>query len=405
MTAPGRSAVLAAEVFDGERRLRDRAVVIDHGSGRIADLCAHAALPAGLAVHRLPAGSLLAPGFIDVQVNGGGGVLFNDRPDLAALRTIGAAHRRFGTTGFLPTLITSAPETMARALAAVRAAIARGVPGVLGVHFEGPWLTPARRGAHPEGWLRAPADGEIGLLTTPGAGRILVTLAPEQVEEGVIRRLVAAGVRVSLGHSDAGHDTALAAIAAGATGFTHLFNAMSPLGARAPGMVGAGLAAAGVWCGIIADGLHVHPATLRLALAAGGSGRFMLVTDAMSTVGSDITRFLLQGAPVRLSGGRLQMVDGTLAGAALDMAGAVRNAVRLLGVKLAEALRMASLHPARFLGMAALRGRIAPGYAADLTALTPDFEVPATWIGGRRQDAPAGRASDRAFRSSHDQNG
>lgn len=387
MTAPGRSAVLAAEVFDGERRLRDRAVVIDHGSGRIADLCAHAALPAGLAVHRLPAGSLLAPGFIDVQVNGGGGVLFNDRPDLAALRTIGAAHRRFGTTGFLPTLITSAPETMARALAAVRAAIARGVPGVLGVHFEGPWLAPARRGAHPAGWLRAPGEAEVALLTTPGAGRTVVTLAPEQVAEEVIRRLAAAGVRVCLGHSDTDHATALAAVAAGASGFTHLFNAMSPLAARAPGMVGAALGAAGVWCGIVADGVHVHPATLRLALAAGGAGRFMLVTDAMSTVGSGQTEFMLGGATVRLRDGRLQMADGTLAGAALDMAGAVRNAVRLLGVAPEEALRMASLHPARFLGIAALRGRVAPGYAADLTGLTADFDVLATWIGGRRQDA------------------
>ena len=223
--------------------------------------------------------------------------------------------------------------------------------------------------------------------STPGAGRTVVTLAPEQVAEGVIRRLVAAGVRVCLGHSDADHPTALAAVAAGASGFTHLFNAMSPLAARAPGMVGAALAAAGVWCGVIADGVHVHPATLRLALAAGGAERFLLVTDAMSTVGSDITEFVLQGAPVRLRDGRLQMADGTLAGAALDMAGAVRNAVRLLGVAPEEALRMASLHPARFLGMASRRGRVAPGYAADLTALTADFSVSATWIGGRRQDA------------------
>jgi N-acetylglucosamine-6-phosphate deacetylase len=386
LTASGRAAVLAAEVFDGDRLLRDRAVVLDRDTGRIADLCASADLPAGLPVQRLPPDSLLAPGFIDVQVNGGGGVLFNDRPEVATLRTIAAAHRRFGTTGFLPTLITAAPERMAQALAAARAAIAGGVPGVLGVHFEGPWLAPARRGAHPAGWLRAPGAAELALLTTPGAGRTVVTLAPERVDAAVIRRLVAAGVRVCLGHSDADHATARSAVAAGASGFTHLFNAMSPLAARAPGMVGAALDTAGVWCGIIADGVHVHPATLRLAIAAGGAGRFLLVTDAMSTVGSDITEFVLQGAPVRLRDGRLQMADGTLAGAALDMAGAVRNAVRLLGMAPEEALRMASLHPARFLGMATRRGRLAPGYAADLTALTADFSVPATWIGGRRQD-------------------
>jgi N-acetylglucosamine-6-phosphate deacetylase len=378
---------MTAEVLTGARVLlaggavaEDRALVIR--DGRIEAIVARGDRPAGARVRALD-GGLLAPGFIDTQVNGGGGVLFNDDPSVEAIRAIGAAHRRFGTTGFLPTLISDDLAVVERALRAVDAAIAEGVPGVLGIHLEGPLLSPARAGIHDPARLRAAEPEVLASMTARHRGATLVTLAPEVVGCEAIRGLVAAGALVAAGHTNATYAEMKAALAAGVTGVTHLFNAMSPMTSRAPGAVGAILQDPEAYCGLIVDGVHVDPVVLQISLRARPRDRFMLVTDAMSPVGTEMTAFSLGGRRIEVAGDRLTDASGTLAGSMLDMASAVRNAVRLLGLDAPSAIAMASASPAAFLRMDHQRGRIAPGLAADLVWLGDDMTVRDSWIAGQ----------------------
>jgi N-acetylglucosamine-6-phosphate deacetylase len=328
-------------------------------------------------------GGLLLPGFIDSQVNGGGGVLFNDAPSVEAIRAIGAAHRRFGTTGFLPTLISADLDVVARAITAVRGAIQAGVPGVLGLHIEGPYLNVARKGVHDPAKLRELDASALGLLTSLREGRTLVTLAPEMTTPQIIQKLVAAGVVVSAGHTNATYAEIEPALRHGLTGFTHLFNAMSQLTGREPGAVGAALSDPDSWCGIIVDGVHTDPVVLRIALKCKPHERFMLVTDAMPSVGTHNASFELQGRRISVSGYVCLDEDGTLAGSNIDMASSVRNAMSMLSLPLSEAVRMASQWPAEFLGVAHEFGRIAPGYRANLVLADEHLNVRETWIDGQ----------------------
>src|SRR5690606_5820572 len=328
------------------------------------------------------AGGTLVPGFIDVQVNGGGGVLLNNTPTADGVRTIAAAHRRFGTTAMLPTLISDRIEVMRAAIDAVREAIAQSAPGVLGIHLEGPWLAPSRKGTHDAALFRVPDADEVGLATSLGNRPRLLTLAPEHVPPATLRALVARGAIVAAGHTAGTWRDVRAGLDAGISGFTHLFNAMSPLQGREPGVVGAALEDRDSWCGIIVDGVHAHPGSLRVALAAKPRGKVLLVTDAMPMVGADSPAFELYGETITAVDGVVRNAAGALAGSALDMASAVRNCVRLLGLPLDEAARMASTYPAAFLGMTHARGRIAPGLAADLVLLDAALQLRATGIGG-----------------------
>jgi len=332
-------------------------------------------------------GGYLLPGFIDTQVNGGGGALFNDAPSVEAIATIGAAHRAFGTTGFLPTLISDDLSAVASAIAAVDAAIAAGVPGVLGIHIEGPFLSANRKGIHDASKFRVLDDAAFDLLTSLKRGKTLVTLAPEATTPAMIRRLVEAGVVVAAGHTNADYDTIRQALASGLTGFTHLFNAMSPLTSREPGAVGAALEDAASWCGLIADGRHVHPAVLRIALRARRLDRFMLVTDAMSAVGTLEKTFTVQGRVIHVVDGVCVDENGTLAGSHLDMAAAVRNIISIAGVSLAEASHMASAAPSAFLGLSDHLGSIVQGQRADLVHANEALIVQQSWIGGARYAA------------------
>jgi len=349
---------------------------------RIAALGPAAEVAAGADVRDL-GGALLLPGFIDIQVNGGDGLLFNDEPTLATIARIGAAHRPFGTTGFLPTLISDDLAAVRAAVEAARQAIEGEVPGVLGIHIEGPYLNVARRGIHQASKLRHTDASSFALLTSLKVGRTLVTLAPEATSLEMIERLVGAGVVVSAGHTNAPYAVVRAALDHGLSGFTHLFNAMSPLTSREPGAVGAALEDERAWCGIIVDGVHVDPVVLKLALRMHPHDRFNLITDAMPCVGSNQTSFQLQGKTIQVRDGACFDAAGTLAGSALDMASAVRNAVRLLGLDLADASRMASRNPAEFLGLEHEYGRIARGCFADLALLDDDLRVIDTWIHGR----------------------
>ena len=378
---PGAPFVIeATRLFDGERITGPRAVEI--AEGRIHAVHASGDAPKRHPVVRLPAGTLLAPGFIDVQVNGGGGALLNDDPSVAAIARIAAAHRCFGTTGLLPTLITDHRSQLSQLAACIDEALT--VPGVIGFHLEGPFINAARKGAHPAQHVRRPTPEDMALVCSFGrAGRSLVTVAPEMLNAADLQRLLAAGLRVSIGHSDATTIVALDAFDAGATAVTHLFNAMSQMSPRAPGVVGASLANAVTYAGIICDGHHVDPVNLTVAFKSKGRDRLMLVTDAMSLVGTDETEFKLQGRNIRLNGGQLTDAAGTLAGAHLTIIDAVENVITMMGATIEDALIMASLTPARFLGLQDELGRIAPGFRADLVAIGEQFRIEQTWIGGQ----------------------
>src|SRR4051794_27550551 len=352
-----------------------RCLLIEHG--RIVDVVPEC--PPNVSSENLEGD--LVPGFIDLQVNGGGGVLFNDQPTIEGIEAIGRAHRTFGTTGFLPTVITDELEVIERAIRAVEGAIAKGVPGVLGIHIEGPFINSEKRGIHDPHKIRNIDESAVELLASLSNGVTLVTLAPELDPPGVIGELVARGVVLAAGHTAASYEQARQALDDGVTGFTHLFNAMTQLTGRAPGAVGAALES-DAWCGIIVDGFHVHRASLRIALAAKGPDKLVLVTDAMPTVGSEETTFSLGGRPIHLDDERLAADDGTLAGSNLDMATAVVNAADALQVDLATAISMASLNPARALGLQQMTGAISPGLRADLALLDPTGRVVQTWISG-----------------------
>ncbi|KAF1712134.1 N-acetylglucosamine-6-phosphate deacetylase [Pseudoxanthomonas kalamensis DSM 18571] len=373
-------ALTHAQVLTDDGFQSGLAVLVE--DGRIAALVDAADAGARADVVHDLGGAWLLPGFIDAQVNGGGGVLFNNAPDVDALRRIAQAHRRFGTTGLLPTLISDDLGVMQQAIAAVQQAIDEGVPGILGIHLEGPYLAPARKGTHDAGKFRVPDAREVDIATTLRGGPTLITLAPEQVPVESIRALVERGAIVAAGHTAGSYEQIRAGLDAGVRGFTHLYNAMSPLQGREPGAVGAALEDRDSWCGIIVDGVHVHPASLRVALAAKPRGKLFLVTDAMPPVGADDPSYALYGETITAVDGVVRNAAGALAGSALDMATAVRNSVRLLGLSLDEAARMASTYPAEFLGIADRRGRIAPGLQADLVALDAELQVRATWIAG-----------------------
>ena len=326
---------------------------------------------------------IVLPGFIDLHVHGGGGHDVMEGGDAA--RHVAASHAVHGTTSLLATTMTAPPAELVAALTALGPQTRKRAPRaarILGVHLEGPFINSGKLGAQPD-FARSLGIDEVRSLHAIAPIR-LITLAPEMPGHlEAIAELRAAGIVVQIGHSLASYEEARAALDRGASGFTHLFNAMSPFHHRDPGAVGAALLDPRVWCGLIVDGHHVHPAALRVALAARPAERFMLVTDAMSCVGTAAGSFVLQGTRIHVRGGRVVDDAGTLAGSALDMASAVRNSVHLLGLPLEQAARMASTYPAQFMGLGAELGRIAPGYRASLVLVDERLEARRTWIDGR----------------------
>lgn len=313
---------------------------------------------------------VLAPGFFDIQVNGGGGVLLNDHPTVSGIKTVAAAHRKLGTTSLLPTLISDTWETMERMADAVEEAIAQNVPGVRGIHFEGPYLCTAKKGVHNANRIREEEGKFLDLISARNLGSVLVTLAPEMVSTSFIKALVDIGVTVSAGHTNANYDETITALKAGLTGFTHLFNAMPPMLSRDPGIIGAALESKNGYCGIIVDGHHVHPATLKTAIAAKSRDKMMLVSDAMPPVGALPFPFDLGDEKICIEDGRCITQNGTLAGACISMGNAVENCVSLLELDLDDALVMASQTPANFMGLSSVIGTIAANITADLVLLS-----------------------------------
>ncbi|TPK35920.1 N-acetylglucosamine-6-phosphate deacetylase [Mesorhizobium sp. B2-5-4] len=377
-----RFALTGARIFDGDDWHEGAALVVR--DGLVEAMLPQGALPGDLRAIDT-GGGMLVPGFVDIQVNGGGGVMLNDHPDVVSIETICRAHAPFGTTALLPTLITDTPAITAAAIAAGEAAALQKVPGFLGLHLEGPHLSIARKGAHDPALIRPMTDADQAMLIAARQKLpvLLTTIAPESVDAARVRALAKAGIIVSLGHSDTGHATAKAFAEAGAGVVTHLFNAMSQIGNREPGLAGAAIDIGILSAGLIADGIHVHPATIRIALdAKQGPGRIVLVTDAMATIGTDMSSFTLNGRTIYRKDGSLRLADGTLAGADLDMISAIRFMHRTVGLELSEALRMASLYPAQAIGQSHRLGRFAKGTAADIVALSDDLGIGSVWIGG-----------------------
>ncbi|MDR0325302.1 MAG: N-acetylglucosamine-6-phosphate deacetylase [Oscillospiraceae bacterium] len=373
-------ALINGCVYTGDAILRKHAVMIENG--KITGTPSLSYVPKGLQTVDLN-GGIVAPGFIDAQVNGGGGVLFNDDPTPEALATIAKAHERYGTLHWCPTVITASLDTMEQCLKAVKASMGAGI-GVIGTHLEGPYLSNARPGVHDTEFIRPATSGEIHRLLTTGQGAIsLVTVAPESAGEAYIKLFTDADIQVFLGHTDAPCVIAEAAFAAGVTGVTHLYNAMSQMTGREPGVVGAALSMNSIWAGIIADGIHVDWLSVKLAKGL-KKKRLFLVTDAMPPVGKPDAVYTIGGKEIVCKDGRCATADGTLAGSALDMATAVRNCVDHCGIELDEALRMASAYPAEMLGVANRLGYIRPGYEADLVFLDEGVNVTGIMRGGKK---------------------
>ncbi|MDV7142300.1 N-acetylglucosamine-6-phosphate deacetylase [Tropicimonas sp. TH_r6] len=376
------TAYIGADIFDGRVLQREHALLVS--GGIVVDVIPAGAVPMEVECVDFGAGTL-APGFVDLQVNGGGGVMFNEAPNIGTLETMAATHGRLGATAILPTLISDSREKTRAAIEAVRAAVEAGVPGIAGLHLEGPHLAATRKGAHAAEFLRPMDNDDLEMLaraaeTLPA---LLLTVAPEVVSPEEIAALTGAGAVVSLGHSDAEYDMCLEAVEAGASAVTHLFNAMSQMTGRAPGLVGAALDCGALSAGLIADMIHVHPASIASALRGKvGPGRIFLVSDAMAVAGIEAERFELNGREILRRDGRLTLADGTLAGADLDLPGAVRNLTGQLGLPAEIALSMASSIPAAVAGLGRRHGWLKPGHPADLVHLDPTGRLASVWRDG-----------------------
>jgi N-acetylglucosamine-6-phosphate deacetylase len=367
-----------AKLFDGKHFIDDAALVTDGAT--ILGIVPVAERPRGIVQHDL-GGGILSPGLIDAQINGGGGVLLNETPSVKGISAILEAHRRYGTTHALPTLITDTADILTETLAAGKMA-ADFVPGYLGLHIEGPFIDPKRAGAHPPQHIRTMSMADADMLIKGKSGTLLLTLAPNCVSPALIRYLTEAGIVVSLGHSDTSDQQAFAAFDAGASAVTHLYNAMSPLNHRAAGLVGAALADPRVIAGLIADGHHVSPTAIQVALAAKGPDGIALVSDAMPSAAGGPESFELQGRTATRMGTKLTLPDGTLAGSAITLLDAVRYLVVEFGLAPDLVLRMATLTPAKMLRIDSKYGRLAPGYSSSVVHFTPDLVVKSVWIDG-----------------------
>lgn len=376
-----KAAYTARRVFDGDTIRENAAVLVD--CGRVSGIVPASKIPRGFPVEDLGTG-LLSPGLVDLQVNGGGGLMLGDARTPDDLAAICSAHVSLGTTAMTPTLITDTPETTRRIVALGVEAAARGVPAFRGLHLEGPHLSVKRKGAHDAGLIRPMTAEDLAfyLEAARQLPSLMITVAPETVAPDQITALRAGGVHVSLGHTGAGYETCKEAAEAGASCVTHLFNAMSPLQHREPGLVGAALDVGALNAGLIADGIHVDPVAIRVATKSkSGPGRIFLVTDAMSQTGTDVRSFTLGGRTIYRKDGMLCLSDGTLAGADIDLPASMRFLCDSVGVDRLSALTMATSRPADVIGLPV--GRLKPSRMADMVLFGPDFSVTRVWLAGK----------------------
>lgn len=374
-------AYVGGRIYTGHDILDNHAVVV--ADGLIERVCPLAELPAGIETRSLN-GAILAPGFIDLQLNGCGGVQFNDSLEAISVNTLKimqAANEKSGCTSFLPTLITSSDAFMKHGIAVMREYLNTHHHQALGLHLEGPYLSVEKKGTHNPAFIRKPDAEMIDFICANADVVSKVTLAPEQVDGKFIRQLSDAGIIVSAGHSNSSYEQAREGFAAGISFATHLYNAMPPISGRQPGLMGAIFDTEEVYTGIIADGLHVAWPSIRNAKKLKGN-KLVLVTDATAPAGADIDQFIFAGKTIYYRDGLCVDENGTLSGSALTMIEAVQNSVEHVGIPLDEALRMAALYPARAIGVDKMLGSIEAGKVANLTAFTHDFKITKTLVNG-----------------------
>lgn len=372
-------ALVNCDIYTGIEFIHNKAVVIN--GNKIHELIPLEKLNPNIEKIDLK-NHTIAPGFIDIQVNGGGDVLFNDSPDIKTIKTMLSAHRKYGTTDMLPTLITDSKEKMQMAADTISKCIQENIPGVLGIHFEGPFLNKDKAGVHDKSFIRKVNDTDIDIICSVSEGKTLLTIAPEQVDDKVITDLKERGIVISLGHTSGTYSQAMNAFSLGVDCTTHLYNAMTQLGSREPGVVGAALDHNDSWCGIIVDGIHSDFAAVRIAHKAKNLQKMILVTDAMPPVGGEGLDFNLGEYEISFKNGQCITNGNVLAGSGLDMASAVRNCIQKVGIDKGEALRMASTYPANLLGIDDKIGYIKPGFKANLVILNTQVHVSATIING-----------------------
>jgi N-acetylglucosamine-6-phosphate deacetylase len=372
-------ALVNCDIFTGSEFLTDNAILIDNG--QIVGLPNLDDVPAGCVEVDLK-GQTVAPGFIDIQVNGGGGILLNDSPTVDSILKIVDAHRNYGTTNLLPTFITGTYEGMSEALRSVNQCIENGYGEVLGIHFEGPFLNVSKAGVHDKDYIRKCSPQDLNLIKGAKLGKTLLTISPEQVTTQEIHELTKSGILIAIGHSNASYAESKVAVEQGVTGVTHLYNAMSQLNSREPGVVGAAFDLDKLKSSIIVDGFHCDFAAVRIAWNSIKKGNLFLVTDAMPPVGAIDCSFTLGPYEISVQNGKCITGDGVLAGSALDMASAVRNCVQKVGIPKSEALKMASLYPAQFLGLDKEYGSIQVGRKANLVVINNQIVVSGTYVLG-----------------------
>ncbi|MDO8281769.1 MAG: N-acetylglucosamine-6-phosphate deacetylase [Thermodesulfovibrionia bacterium] len=372
-------ALTNCDIFTGKQVIHDKSILIKGNT--IVDILDEDSLTDEIEIIDLGRKSV-APGFIDLQVNGGGGKLFNDAPTKETILDIAKAHQQFGTTNFLPTLITDSREKIQEAIQSVSSLIKNGDKAILGIHLEGPFINPKKAGVHNKEFIQTLSDTDLSLLSSLDNGKTLITLAPEMCKSELLSQLSSQGILISAGHSDATLEDIQNAVKAGLSCATHLFNAMSQFSSREPGLVGAALVEDDLYCGIIVDGFHVHFSSVKIAWSAKKKGKMFIVTDSMPPVGSHECNFQLGPYSIRVENGKCVTGDDILAGSALDMATAVRNCIQKVGIPKDEALRMASTYPAHYLSLNNKLGYIAPGYEANLTIFNNEINISSVVVNG-----------------------
>ena len=374
-------ALVNCDIYTGKETVYDKAIIIENNL--IESLIDVSKVPSNIDVVDL-GGLSVAPGFIDLQVNGGGGYLFTDNSTQNAISEIFEAHKKFGTTNFLPTIISTSYENIIESIENVRKCMSHDMYGVLGLHVEGPYLNSKKGGVHDKNYIRRIQDDEFNAILKRGADVIkIVTISPEMVDTKYIKKLVNSGIRVAAGHSDATYEQAVEAFESGVSSVTHIFNAMSQFGSRDPGLVGAALENDNIWAGIIVDGYHVHFSSVKVCKKAKAWNKLFLITDAMPPVGKPDHAFKLGNLEISCYEGKCTTEDGTLAGSALNMASAIRNCIQKVGIPMDEALRMASTYPAEYLCINDRFGRIEPGYTANMTIFDYQLYVCGVVVNGK----------------------
>ena len=380
-----KQALIGAQLFSGKEFFDNRALLID--GENIIDIINEHDIPKNFEIQKLN-GGILSPGFIDLQVNGGGGKLFNNSPDKESLNTIIEAHQHFGTTSIMPTVISDSLNVLKRCTTTISEEIENN-KSLLGVHIEGPFFNVKYRGVHQKQYINTINSDYLNLFENLKDFPVMLTLAPECISTKQLKHLKSLGFKILAGHTDASYDQLEEAIKYGLDGFTHLFNAMGQISAREPGVVGSALTFDNAAVSIIVDLHHVHPSLIQMAYKQKPQGKLFFVSDSMATIHHGEPSFELYDEIVSESKGRIINSEGKLAGSSITQIDAIKNAYQSCNIPLNEALAMASRYPAEYLGVANYLGSLKSGYRADLTHFDLDFQVQNVWVAGKqlRQEA------------------